>query len=72
MSSIGFCKQKMWAITSLLAPLALAVAPAVAQQKPNILVIMGDDVGWYLDYAQSATARRIDAVRLISYFVLFY
>jgi hypothetical protein len=25
-----------------------------------------------LDYAQSATARRIDAVRLISYFALFY
>ena len=26
----------------------------------------------HLDYAQSATARRIDAVRLISYFALFY
>src|ERR1700726_4903819 len=42
-----FCKQKMWTITSLLAPLALAVAPAAAQKKPNIVVIMGDDVGWY-------------------------
>ena len=67
-----FCKQCMWAITSLLVPLTLAVAPAAAQKKPNILVIMGDDVGWYLDYAQSATARRIDAVRLISYFASFY
>jgi hypothetical protein len=27
---------------------------------------------YYLDYAQKSTARRIDAVRLISYFALFY
>jgi arylsulfatase len=31
----------------LLVPLALTVAPAAAQKKPNILVIMGDDVGWF-------------------------
>ena len=34
-------------ILVLLAMLALAVGPATAQQKPNILVIMGDDVGWF-------------------------
>jgi arylsulfatase A-like enzyme len=42
-----FCKQNMWVITSLLIQLTLAVAPAAAQKRPNILVIMGDDVGWY-------------------------
>jgi arylsulfatase A-like enzyme len=26
---------------------AMAGAPASAQQKPNVLVVMGDDVGWY-------------------------
>ena len=26
--------------------LALMASPAVAQQKPNILFIMGDDIGW--------------------------
>ena len=30
----------------LLAMLALTVGPAAAQQKPNILFIMGDDIGW--------------------------
>ena len=28
------------------AVLALAAAPASAQQKPNIIMIMGNDVGW--------------------------
>ncbi len=42
-----FCKQCMWVITTLVAPLTLVVAPAAAQKKPNILVIMGDDVGWF-------------------------
>jgi arylsulfatase A-like enzyme len=31
----------------LLAVLALMGGPAAAQRKPNILVIMGDDVGWF-------------------------
>jgi arylsulfatase A-like enzyme len=31
----------------LLLGLASVVIPALAQQKPNILVIMGDDVGWF-------------------------
>src|SRR6201988_1630015 len=35
-------------IFTLLASLGWLVGPAVAQpQKPNILVIMGDDVGWF-------------------------
>ncbi len=34
-------------ILVLLAMLALTVGPAVAQQKPNIIMIMGDDVGWF-------------------------
>jgi hypothetical protein len=31
-----------------------------------------DFIDYYLDYAQSATVRRIDALRLISYCALFY
>jgi len=34
-------------ILVLLAMLALTVGPAAAQQKPNILFIMGDDIGWF-------------------------
>ena len=30
----------------LLAVVALAAVPAAAQKKPNILFIMGDDIGW--------------------------
>jgi hypothetical protein len=35
----------MWA-AACLAP-GLAAAPATAQKKPNIVFIMGDDVGWF-------------------------
>ena len=38
---------RRWAAIGLLLPLTLAVAPGAPQKKPNILVIMGDDVGWY-------------------------
>jgi arylsulfatase len=31
----------------LLLLLALAMAPVAAQQKPNIVFIMGDDIGWF-------------------------
>ncbi len=34
-------------LLALLATLMVASMPAAAQQKPNILVIMGDDVGWF-------------------------
>jgi arylsulfatase len=37
----------MCVISGLLALLTLVAMPAAAQKKPNILVIMGDDVGWY-------------------------
>jgi len=32
---------------ALIAVLALGAGPASAQQKPNIVVIMGDDIGWF-------------------------
>jgi arylsulfatase A-like enzyme len=38
---------RTWAAIGLLLLLTLAVAPGAPQKKPNILVIMGDDVGWY-------------------------
>ena len=38
------------AATAMLLPMAVLAPPALAQaqeRKPNILVIMGDDVGWF-------------------------
>jgi arylsulfatase A-like enzyme len=34
-------------LSALLLALVGLVAPAVAQQKPNIIMIMGDDIGWF-------------------------
>ena len=34
-------------LLACLAVLALGAGPAAAQKKPNILFIMGDDVGWF-------------------------
>src|SRR5262249_33545259 len=34
-------------LLAVLAAVMVAGAPVWAQQKPNILVIMGDDVGWF-------------------------
>ena len=31
----------------LLVALSWAASPAAAQQKPNIIMIMGDDIGWF-------------------------
>jgi arylsulfatase A-like enzyme len=42
-----FLNDVNWAATSLLVLAAMTAAPSAAQQKPNILVIMGDDVGWF-------------------------
>ena len=40
--------RKAWvALLTLLTSVIMVSAPASAQQKPNILVIMGDDVGWF-------------------------
>src|SRR5262252_5722306 len=33
-------------LLALLASMMVASGPAAAQQKPNILFIMGDDIGW--------------------------
>src|SRR6202163_1811500 len=39
---------KLWlGALALLAAVMAAGAPAAAQQKPNIIVIMGDDIGWF-------------------------
>jgi arylsulfatase A-like enzyme len=39
--------RKIWlGLLALLATVMLASMPATAQQKPNILFIMGDDIGW--------------------------
>lgn len=37
---------KQWA-AALSALLIAATAPAADMKKPNILVIMGDDIGWF-------------------------
>jgi arylsulfatase A-like enzyme len=42
-----FRKQMLAAVCGLGVLLACDVEPAAAQKQPNILVIMGDDVGWY-------------------------
>jgi arylsulfatase len=34
-------------VVTMLASLTWLAGPAAAQQKPNILVIMGDDIGWF-------------------------
>ena len=40
--------RRIWlALIVAVTGVALAAAPASAQKKPNILVIMGDDVGWF-------------------------
>src|SRR5277367_6377834 len=41
------CKQLLGAVCGLVVLMACYVEPAAAQKQPNILVIMGDDVGWY-------------------------
>jgi arylsulfatase A-like enzyme len=42
-----FRKRVNWVAATVLALAAITPAPAAAQKKPNILVIMGDDVGWF-------------------------
>jgi len=39
--------RRIAGIAALLGILTLGATSALAQQKPNILVIMGDDVGWF-------------------------
>jgi len=41
------CTRRIWLVLVAIAVgMAMAAAPAAAQQKPNILFIMGDDIGW--------------------------
>jgi arylsulfatase len=41
------CTRRIWlALVVVALGMAMAVAPVSAQQKPNILFIMGDDIGW--------------------------
>ena len=42
-----FRKHVLAAVCGLVVLMACVVEPAAAQKQPNILVIMGDDVGWY-------------------------
>jgi arylsulfatase len=42
-----FPKRTTLIATNLLALLAIVAAPASAQRKPNIVFIMGDDIGWF-------------------------
>ena len=44
--SSGFYRSALMVFT-MLASLTWLAGPAAAQQKPNILFIMGDDVGWF-------------------------
>ena len=40
--------HRVWlGLFALFTVVGVAAVPAFAQQKPNILVIMGDDVGWF-------------------------
>jgi hypothetical protein len=42
-----FCKGRKWLVVVALFTIAtMAGIPASAQQKPNILFIMGGDIGW--------------------------
>src|SRR5580700_7542855 len=41
-------RRSFWlGLFALFASVMVAGAPAHAQQKPNILFIMGDDIGWF-------------------------
>jgi arylsulfatase len=41
------CARITLAGASLLVLLSINAAPAAAQKKPNIVFIMGDDIGWF-------------------------
>ncbi|QJT08722.1 arylsulfatase [Oceanidesulfovibrio marinus] len=42
-------RERKWFVAAVLGALLVAVAPGLAlgQSKPNIVYIMGDDIGWY-------------------------
>ena len=57
-----FCRSLLLSLVALLAAVTVATAPAAAQQpqKPNIVMIMGDDIGiWNIGaYHQGMMAGR--------------
>ena len=44
-SKSRFLRKHVVGLSTLLLVLVWLVAPAAAQQKPNIIMIMGDDIG---------------------------
>jgi arylsulfatase A-like enzyme len=45
--SMSITRNVSVGLLALIASAMVASVPAVAQQRPNILVIMGDDIGWF-------------------------
>jgi len=48
---------------AMLAPLVIAVGPAMAQKKPNVVMLMTDDTGWNDFGAYSGGGARPSATR---------
>ena len=46
-STPRFLRKHVIGLSAMLLALGWLVAPAAAQQKPNIIMIMGDDIGWF-------------------------
>jgi hypothetical protein len=42
---MSYVNRICFIVLALVAALAMVAVPALAQQKPNIVVIMGDDIG---------------------------
>jgi len=40
-------RRGLLVLVALFTAAALLAAPAAAQPKPNIIMIMGDDIGWF-------------------------
>src|SRR5437867_4048339 len=53
-------RRGLLVLVALCTGVALTAAPPFAQQKPNIIMIMGDDIGWFNigAYHQGMMARR--------------
>jgi len=47
MNKLKASKSYLLAVLGILAGVALIASPAVAAEKPNILIIWGDDIGWF-------------------------
>jgi len=47
MNKLKASKSYLLAVLGILVGVALIASPAVAAEKPNILIIWGDDIGWF-------------------------